>query len=125
MGTVEFAKQNEQQGIRMSSSYKITTSSSTSSSSTSKSTLARDTRARSEMEMTFDALNVDRSRFRREFMTPEPSSIKLAGSYYPRYKSHAVSSTGTSYVSYLARPCYDYRVPSKFGFSKYINVAKL
>merc|ERR1719308_649661 len=52
----------------------------------------------------FSALKVDQERMCREFFTPEP--ISMTGNYYPR-------------------PCYNYKVPSKYGFSKYITVRKL
>jgi len=71
----------------------------------------------------FDALNVDKMRFGREFFTPEP--ISMTGNYYPRYRVVGGSVSGSGHVTYLSRPCYSYQVPSKYGFSKYINVRKL
>merc|ERR1712098_743410 len=71
----------------------------------------------------FSALKVDQGRMAREFFTPEP--ISMTGNYYPRYRVEGVSSTGSGHVTYLSRPTYCYKVPSKYGFSKYITVRKL
>ena len=38
----------------------------------------------------FDALNVDKMRFGREFFTPEP--ISMTGNYYPRYVRYIYGS---------------------------------
>ena len=81
----------------------------------------------------YDALQVDRPRLGREFFTPEP--ISITGNYYPRYgwKGFKINvvfpalpryrvtgnmETGSGHVSYLARPYYSYKVPSRYGFSK-------
>jgi len=71
----------------------------------------------------FSALKVDQERMCREFFTPEP--ISMTGNYYPRYRVEGGSSTGSGHITYLSRPCYNYKVPSKYGFSKYITVRKL
>ena len=31
----------------------------------------------------------------------------------------SATATGSGHVTYLSRPCYNYKVPSKYGFSKY------
>merc|ERR1711942_649212 len=62
------------------------------------------------------SMHVDLPRFAREFYTPEP--ISVTGNYYPRYRITGNMETGTSHVSYLCRPYYSYKVPSKYGFSK-------
>merc|ERR1711872_645898 len=70
-----------------------------------------------------DALKVDKERFMREFFNPEP--ISLSGNYYPRYRVEGGSISGSAFVNYLSRPCYSYKVPSVYGYSKYITVRKL
>merc|ERR1712183_870679 len=69
------------------------------------------------------AMKTDRPRLYREFYCPE--HIALTGRHYPRFRVTGASETGSSHVSYLARPYYSYKVPSKYGFSKFINVRKL
>merc|ERR1712098_575994 len=59
------------------------------------------------------ALKVDEGRMAREFFTPEP--ISMTGNYYPRYRVEGVSSTGSGHVTYLSRPTYCYKIPSKYG----------
>merc|ERR1712212_584067 len=71
----------------------------------------------------YGSLNTDRQRFHREFFSVEPPSI--SGNYYPRYQVTGTSETGTSHVSYLGRPYFSYKVPSCYGFSKFITVRKL
>merc|ERR1712183_214941 len=71
----------------------------------------------------------DRSRMGREFFSPAP--ISLTGNYWPRYSNcdKSVPQTGSAYVTYLARPYFNYKTPStyanKYGHSKYINIRKL
>merc|ERR1712096_502657 len=74
-------------------------------------------------EILLTAMKTDRPRLYREFYYPE--HIALTGHYYPRFRVTGASETGSSHVSYLARPYYSYKVPSKYGFSKFINVRKL
>ena len=52
----------------------------------------------------------------REFFSPEP--ISRTGNYYPRYRITGLMETGTCHISYLARPLFEYSLPSKYGFSK-------
>merc|ERR1712010_343457 len=60
----------------------------------------------------------DKGRLFREFYCPP--RISASGNYYPRYKVQGDSQTGTSHVSYLARPYFSYLVPSCYpGYSKY------
>merc|ERR1711935_152827 len=73
----------------------------------------RSFRARSEFEMTVDALDVDRRRFKREFLTPEP--VKFTSNYYPRHKQTGLSPTGSPFVSYYARPYFNYKLASRYG----------
>jgi len=68
-------------------------------------------------------MQVDLARFAREFYYPEP--ISMTGNYYPRYRITGNMETGSAHVSYLCRPYLQYKVPSKYGFSKYITVRKL
>merc|ERR1711973_858769 len=64
-----------------------------------------------------------------EFFSPAP--ISLTGNYWPRYSNcdKSVPQTGSAYVTYLARPYFNYKTPStyasKYGHSKYINIRKL
>jgi len=103
-------------------SYSYTYSSSYSRSSSSED--SRTARASSQMpEELFNSMQVDRNRFAREFYTPEP--ISMTGNYYPRYRCTGNMETGSGHVSYLSRPYYSYKVPSRYGFSKYITVRKL
>merc|ERR1711862_1063262 len=78
---------------------------------------------RSRMSGLIEALKADGARFAREFYTPEP--ISMTGNYYPRYRITGTMETGSAHISYLSRPYYSYKVPSKYGFSKYITVRKL
>merc|ERR1712198_721453 len=41
---------------------------------------------------------------------------------YPRFRITGNMETGSAHVSYLSRPYFNYKVPSKYGFSKYITV---
>merc|ERR1712098_95491 len=84
----------------------------------------RSVRASSQMpEDLLKSIQVDLPRFAREFYTPEP--ISVTGNYYPRYRITGAMETGTSHVSYLCRPYYSYKIPSRYGFSKFITVRKL
>eukprot|EP00090_Calanus_glacialis_P019943 TRINITY_DN30615_c0_g1_i1.p1 TRINITY_DN30615_c0_g1~~TRINITY_DN30615_c0_g1_i1.p1 ORF type:complete len:112 (-),score=13.07 TRINITY_DN30615_c0_g1_i1:110-445(-) len=76
-------------------------------------------------QLLLSALKTDKPRLRREFYYPE--HIALTGQYYPRYRVTGSSCTGSTLhrVSYLARPYYNYKVPSRYGFSKFITVRKL
>merc|ERR1711935_584443 len=78
---------------------------------------------RSEFEMMCDALHVDRARFKREFLAIEP--YNLSSNYYPRFKQTGLCNTGSPFVTYYPRPYFNYNVPSKYGFSKFITVQKL
>merc|ERR1712002_579969 len=84
-------------------------------------TLRRSCRARSEMDdMLMSSLEIQRDRYYREFLSPQP---KVGAGYY--YPKHEVSEAGSPHISYLARPYLNYRVPSKYGHSKYCTVRKL
>eukprot|EP00091_Calanus_sinicus_P002931 TRINITY_DN1306_c0_g1_i1.p1 TRINITY_DN1306_c0_g1~~TRINITY_DN1306_c0_g1_i1.p1 ORF type:complete len:110 (-),score=10.04 TRINITY_DN1306_c0_g1_i1:84-413(-) len=74
-------------------------------------------------QLLLSALRTDKPRLYREFYYPE--HIALTGQYYPRYRVTGSSCTGSTHVSYLARPYYNYKVPSRYGFSKFITVRKL
>merc|ERR1711910_300659 len=111
--------------LRMTSySYSYTSSSSRSSRSSSCEEDSRSIRATSELsDKLYKSLNTDRYRFQREFYTPEP--ISRTGHYYPRYRITGDMETGSPHVSYLARPYYCYKIPSRYGYSKFITVRKL
>jgi len=86
-------------------------------------TLICNMRASSEMRETLlNSLEVDRSRARREFMTPEPNS---AGFYWPKEAMTGHLERATSHIPYLCRPIFNYKIPSKYGYSKYVTVRKL
>jgi len=62
------------------------------------------------------------TRVEREFFTPE--HISVTGNYYPRYQCNGAMESGSAHVSYLGRSYYSYKVPSVYGFSKFITVRK-
>merc|ERR1711909_175470 len=100
----------------------------TCSYSSSDSFLDRKSSLSSELdELLYKAMNMswrDKARMFREFYYPY--HIALTGNYYPRYKITGGMESGTSHVSYLARPYYSYHVPSCYrGFSKYVYVRKM
>merc|ERR1712212_772730 len=104
----------------------FSTSSSSSSSSANK--MSRATSISSELDellcQSFNMTDKDKRRLFREFYYPP--RISASGNYYPRYKVQGDSQTGTSHVSYLARPYFSYLVPSCYrGYSKYVYVTKL
>merc|ERR1712119_184623 len=104
--------------------YSYSYSSSSKSSSSSSQDDSRSMRATSELsDRLYDAMNTDRNRFQREFFTPEP--ISRTGNYYPRYRITGNMETGSAHVSYLSRPYYSYKVPSRYGFSKFITIRKM
>merc|ERR1711939_1279908 len=107
--------------------YETTMSTSSSSSSRSKSE-SRCSSVSSKLDEEFySGLNLsdgERLRLAREFYYPP--HIALSGNYYPRYKTQGDSQTGTSHVTYLARPYYSYLVPSRYsGYSKYVYITKI
>merc|ERR1711973_685602 len=72
-------------------------------------------RAKSEMnEMYINNLDVERDRYYREFMSPQPATNK--GYYYPKFE---VSEAGSPHVSYLPRPYLNYRIPNRCGYTNY------
>eukprot|EP00092_Neocalanus_flemingeri_P055591 GFUD01065754.1.p1 GENE.GFUD01065754.1~~GFUD01065754.1.p1 ORF type:complete len:104 (-),score=16.38 GFUD01065754.1:602-913(-) len=101
-------------------SYSCSSSSSSRSSSSQEDSRSLSSQLTDEM---YDALKVDRNRFQREFFTPEP--ISRTGNYYPRYKITGAMETGSPHVSYLSRPYYSYKIPSRYGLSKFITVRKM
>merc|ERR1712236_37071 len=111
--------------LKMTSySYSFKSSSSRSSRSSSFQEDSRSVRASSELsDKLYNSLNTDRYRFQREFYTPEP--ISRTGHYYPRYRITGDMETGSPHVSYLARPYYCYKIPSRYGYSKFITVRKI
>jgi len=81
-------------------------------------------RATSELtDELYSALNTDRERFQREFFSPGLSAESC--NYYPRFPVTGKSESGSGHVSYLSRPYFSYKFPSKYGFSKFINVRKM
>merc|ERR1739838_301073 len=113
--------ENKMESYSQSSSSSSSYSSSASSSSSSRVSSGNLQHQLSEILLT--VMRTDRPRLYREFYYPE--HISLTGHYYPRYRVTGASRTGTSHVSYLARPYYNYKVPSKYGFSKFITVEKI
>merc|ERR1711874_786420 len=112
----------------MMATYDFTTTSSYSSSSSSSSHESRASSVSSELdELMYSSMRMnakDWKRHYREFYYPQ--RIALTGNYYPRYKVTGDMNTGTSHVSYLARPYYSYNVPSRYnGYSKYVYVNKM
>merc|ERR1712179_340178 len=105
----------------------ITSTSTSTSSSSSSSNTSRASSVSSEDELLYSSLGMsdyEKSRLHREFYYPE--RISLSGHYYPRFKTQGDSPTGTSHVSYLARPYFSYLVPSRYsGYSKYVYVTKI
>merc|ERR1711936_570185 len=63
------------------------------------------------------------ARFEREFYNPE--RISLSGNYYPRYKVTGCMESGSAHVSYLGRSYFSYKVPSVYGYSKFVTVRKI
>jgi len=114
-----------------STSYTSTTTTRTSEGTTSRSIRAAS--AGSDLDdlyfKSFCMSDGDRCRMGREFFSPAP--ISLTGNYWPRYSNcdKSVPQTGSAYVTYLARPYFNYKTPStyasKYGHSKYINIRKL
>eukprot|EP00092_Neocalanus_flemingeri_P002016 GFUD01002149.1.p1 GENE.GFUD01002149.1~~GFUD01002149.1.p1 ORF type:complete len:107 (-),score=22.91 GFUD01002149.1:341-661(-) len=104
-------------------SYSSSSSSSSSSYSSSSSSSSSCDLQQQLSELLLTAMKTDRPRLYREFYYPE--HIALTGHYYPRFRVEGSSETGSTHVSYLARPYYSYKVPSRYGFSKFINVRKL
>lgn len=87
-------------------------------------TLTRNARAKTELqELLWDGLKVDRARFQREFLTPEPTTTSR-GYYWPKHQCNGYLETASAHIPYLARPMFNYRAPSKFGYSKYVTVRK-
>jgi len=78
-------------------------------------------------ELLYKAMNMsprDKIRMFREFYFPY--HISLTGNYYPRYKITGAMQRGTCHVTYLPRPYYSYRVPSRYrGYSKYVYLRKM
>jgi len=72
-------------------------------------------RAKSEMDdMLINCMDVGKERYYNEFMSPQPAAS--SGYYYPK---HEVAEAGSPHVSYLARPYLNYRVPARYGYTKY------
>merc|ERR1712001_132828 len=108
------------------SEFSTSNNSSTSSSSANK--MSRASSVSSELDellyQSFNMTDKDKRRLFREFYFPP--RISASGNYYPRFKVQGDSQTGTSYVSYLARPYFSYLVPSCYpGYSKYVYITKL
>merc|ERR1711962_1256689 len=82
---------------------------------------------KNDAELFYQSFNMsdkDKTRLYREFYYPP--RISASGNYYPRYKVQGDSQTGTSHVSYLSRPYFNYLVPSCYrGYSKYVYVTKI
>jgi len=108
------------------SEFSASNTSSTSSSSANK--MSRASSVSSELDellyQSFNMTDKDKRRLFREFYYPP--RISASGNYYPRFKVQGDSQTGTSHVSYLARPYFSYLVPSCYpGYSKYVYITKL
>merc|ERR1712042_197783 len=135
---VDIAKATEQHSNRNEKvSYKIisrmasytisssssTTQYSTSHSSSSSSTVSTCALMEQLTQLLLTSLKTNKPRLRREFYYPE--HIALTGHYYPRHRVTGASQTGSTHVSYLARPYFSHKVPSKYGFSKFVTVRRL
>merc|ERR1711964_750107 len=105
-----------------SSSHSFNSYSSSSSSSSSSNVTTGAITDRLFQVLLF-ALRTDKPRLWREFYYPE--HISLTGHYYPRHRVTGASQTGSTHISYLSRPYFSYKVPSKYGFSKFVTVRKL
>merc|ERR1712002_170330 len=108
--------------------FTTTTTNYSSSSSYSSSSNERSSSVSSELdELLYSSMNMspkDKRRHWREFYYPQ--HIAITGNYYPRYKVTGDMQTGTSHVSYLSRPYYNYMVPSRYkGYSKYVYINKM
>merc|ERR1712181_171190 len=122
---VQLATQSEPHTSTMQTSYTYETTMATSKSSSSSS---RCSSVSSELDEEFysglQLSDQERLRLAREFYYPP--HIAFCGNYYPRYKTKGNSHTGTSHVTYLARPYYSYLVPSRYsGYSKYVYITKM
>merc|ERR1711955_50206 len=105
-------------------SYSFSASSSHSSSSSSSSSSVTTGAILDQLnQVLLTALRTDKPRLWREFYYPE--RISLTGHYYPRNRVTGASQTGSTHISYLARPYFSYKVPSKYGFSKFVTIRKL
>jgi len=108
-------------------SYSYSTSSSHSfnshSSSSSSSNVTTGAITDRLFQILLSALKTNKPRLWREFYYPE--HISLTGHYYPRNRVTGASMTGSTHISYLARPYFSYKIPSKYGFSKFVTVRKL
>merc|ERR1712025_548860 len=115
MGIVDSAKATEQHSnrnekvsykiISRMASYTISSSSSTTQYSTSHSSSSSSTVSTCALmdqltQLLLTALKTNKPRLWREL-------------YYPRHRVTGASQTGSTHVSYLARPYFSYKVPSK------------
>eukprot|EP00091_Calanus_sinicus_P023886 TRINITY_DN8302_c0_g1_i2.p2 TRINITY_DN8302_c0_g1~~TRINITY_DN8302_c0_g1_i2.p2 ORF type:complete len:100 (-),score=25.10 TRINITY_DN8302_c0_g1_i2:116-376(-) len=71
----------------------------------------------------FTSIQTDRPRFKREFYDPDPHAD--TGNYYPRYQVDGSMESASVHVPFLSRPYYSYKVPSVYGYPKFITVRKL
>merc|ERR1711970_165305 len=116
-------KRNESKMASYSISSSSSSSQSYSSSSSSSSKVSTSDLNTKLKDLLLTALRTDKPRLCREFYLPQ--HIALSGQYYPRFRVTGSSQTGSTHVSYLARPYYSYNIPSKYGFSKFVTVRKL
>merc|ERR1712215_120780 len=68
----------------------------------------------------YTSINTDRPRFQREFFNPEPT----LGNYYPRFQATGLLESASVHVPFLGRSYFSYKVPSVYGYSKFITVRK-
>merc|ERR1711973_867619 len=112
---VQPAKHSEPHNTATMPSYSYETTMTTTSSSSSSSS-----RAKSESRCSSVSSKLDEE-FYSGLNLSDGERLRLA-----RYKTQGDSQTGTSHVTYLARPYYSYLVPSRYsGYSKYVYITKI
>jgi len=88
-------------------------------------TLISNFRAKSEIrELMMKSSSVDEARYAREFCTPQPPT-STRGYYYPKEPLSFHMESASTHVPYLCRPMFNWKTPSKYGYSKWVTVRKL
>merc|ERR1712236_5689 len=123
MGTLVVTLSGEQQQIKKDCTSRMAMCTLNTSSSTSFS-FEEDLRETSSLsDELYGAFDTDRERFQREFYNP--GHIAAVGNYYPRYQVTGTAESASAHISYLTRPYFSYKVPSCYGYSKFITVRKM
>jgi len=82
-------------------------------------------RAKSEMRDIFmNSNSVNKRRYEREFLSPQPPTAGR-GLYYPHEPLTFSMESASTHVPYLCRPLFNWKTPSKYGYSKWVTVRKL